>query len=127
VGFFTGFDDRQSRPRLREDERRHPRPGDRDVHAHAPLRGGPAQRVANRARRAEQAPESADVDCHEIVPVDFETRREVGRDADERGATGRGRVRNGRLVHTRVQRRRASRFAIRESRRISRHRARRSR
>ena len=54
-GFFAGRDDRQPRPREREQQRRHPRAGDGDVRAHAARGGLAAQLFADGLRRPEQA------------------------------------------------------------------------
>ena len=79
-------DDRQPRPREREDERGHARAGDRDVRAD-PARGRlAAQLLADGARRAEQPLQPADVDRHEIVAMPLVAGRELLGDGDERGA-----------------------------------------
>ena len=74
-------DDREARPREREDERGHARAGDRDVRAHAARGRLAAQLVADRARRPEQPLQPADVDRHEIVAMPLVARRELLGDA----------------------------------------------
>src|SRR5439155_11814162 len=100
VGLSTRLDERQTGTRMRdastalsvalsvskgENHRRRPRAGNRDVYAHPACRRVAPQLFANRARIAQQAAETADVDRHEIGAMHFVARRELAGDGQEAG------------------------------------------
>jgi hypothetical protein len=101
---FSAFcNDRQPRPREREDQRRHPRAGNRDVRADAARRCLAAQLLADRARRAEQPIQPADVDRYQIVVMPLVAGGELLGNRDEPARRRRRRrPREWRLIDARV-------------------------
>ena len=83
-GFVARFDDGQPGTRAREDERRHSCAGERHVHPDGARGRSPPQFLANGLWRAEQPPEAADIDRHQVVAVPFVARRKIVRDRDQR-------------------------------------------